>query len=224
MGFVKITSIIFASVILAVFITFTATKKYYSTQALPVSHCADPIAPPSAISPELKRSASISSVVAENKKITVDSAVPTDSLGPKVVDVNALLKEREAQQQHINSFREFVAADHKKPVIEEANLRFEAEAIDYQWAAVQEDKLLSAFADTASLSTYVPSHMSCRSATCKIVIPAQDDVSSEDAYRSVWQSLIHQNSTSNNTITYFRNAEKGEVVMYISTREKSIFQ
>lgn len=224
MGFVKITSIIFATVILTVFITFTATKKYYSTQALSAGVCADPIASSPAISSNITKAASSPLNAAENKNIIVNKVASVDSPEQKTVDVNALLKERDAQQQHINSFREFVAADHKKPVIEEANLRFEAETIDYQWAAEHEDKLFSVFADTASLADYVPSHMSCRSATCKIVIPAQDDLSAEDAYRLVWQSLIHQNSNPNNTITYFRNPEKGEVVMYLSTREKFIFQ
>jgi hypothetical protein len=224
MEFFKIASVIAMTVMLTFFITFTATKKHYATQELSVQACTDEAAS-FAIEPyALAQPSSQPPVVTENKNVIVNKVVSAVPQEQKVGDMDALIMDREAQRQHIDTFRKFAAADHKKPLVDEANLRYEAEAIDYQWAAVQEDKLFSAFADSASLAAYVPSHMSCRSATCKITIPSQDDVSAEEAYRMVWQSLINQNSISNDTITYFRNPEKGEVVMYISSQGNTIFQ
>lgn len=228
MDFFKIASIIAVTVMLTFFITFTATKKHYATQELSVHACTDeatPLAATLAIEPHtLTQPSSHPPVVAENKNVIVNKVVSVVPQEQKVVDMDALIMEREAQRQHIDTFRKFAAADHKKPLVDEADLRYEAEAIDYQWAAVQEDKLFSAFADSASLAAYVPSHMSCRSATCKITIPSQDDASADATYHAVWQSLINQNPISNDTITYFRNPEKGEVVMYISSQGNTIFQ
>jgi hypothetical protein len=228
MGFSKIASMIAVTVMLTVFITFTATKKYLATQESSAHTCADEatsLAASLIVEPHaLAQPVSHPPVIAEDKNLIANQVVAAVPQAQKVADMDALIKEREAQQQHIDAFRKFVAADHKKPVVDEVNLRYEAEAVDYQWAAVQEGKLLSVFADSESLASYVPSHMSCRSATCKITIPSQDDASADAAYHAVWQSLIKQNPVSNDTITYFRNQEKGEVVMYISTQEKSIFQ
>lgn len=229
MGFFKITGIIAVTVLLTFFITFTATKKYYATQESSAHACTDEIAyltPSLVVAPQaLTQPSSPPTVVAtERKNVSDNKVVATAPQEQKVVDIDALIKEREAQQQHIDAFRKFVTADHKKPLMDEVDFRYEAETIDYQWAVVQEDKLFSAFADSASLAAYIPSHMSCRSATCKIIIPSQDDASADAAYHAVWQSLINQNSTSNDTISYFRNAEKGEVVMYISSQGSTIFQ
>lgn len=228
MGFFKITGIIAVTVALTFYITFTATKKYFSTQEISVHSCtgeaASLVSSHAVEPPALTQPISHLPVVAEDKKVIANNVVVTAPQEQKVIDMDALIKEREAQQQHIDALRKFVAADHKKPVVDEANLRYEAEAIDYQWSAVQEGKLLSSFADSASLAAYVPSHMSCRSTTCKIIIPSQDDASADAAYHAVWQTLINQNPVSNDTITYFRDAEKGEVVMYISSQGNTIFQ
>ncbi|HEX7764202.1 MAG TPA: hypothetical protein VF433_11405, partial [Cellvibrio sp.] len=165
MGSFKIAGIIAVTVLLTFFITFAATKKYFTEQELSVHSCADEAASLAAAliaePHSLTQPISHPPIVAENKSVTVSTVVATAPQEQKILDMDALIKEREAQQQHIDALRKFVATDHKKPLLDEANHRYEAETVDYQWAAVQEDKLLSAFTDSSSLAAYVPSHMSC---------------------------------------------------------------
>ena len=200
-------------------ITFVATRNYYSAQSLPIDTCIDntitlsaisnSVAQPSQNTPEI--------IVSASQQLTADK---TSLSQQKNQNIDELVKAREQQQQHIDSFRKFAAAEHKQPLIEEANHRYEAEVVDYQWAAAQEDKLLSVFTESPSLSSYAPTQMSCRSSTCKFIIPSQDDTTADEAYQAVRQTLADQV----NSITYFRNPDKGEVVMYISAQGNSIFK
>ena len=226
MDFLKLTSMIAATAVLTFCITFIATKNHYSAKDMSVGLCPDSAVPPATVGnsfrqPSLKNSTVVSR---ENEGSGINQTSSVPQLTQTSENIEAVVREREKQQQQINVFRQFTAADHKQPLIDEANHRYEAEAVDYNWASAQEDKLLSTFTNSSALDSYIPSHMSCRSSTCKIIIPSQDDTNAANAYRAVLQTLVGSTSESNKTVTYFRDPEKAEVVMYISAQGNSIFQ
>lgn len=224
MGNFKFVSIIATTAILTFYTTFTVTKNHYIAPNLSADTCADDVAP-LVVFPSVSAPLSLDqSVLAENETTATNEISQAAQVIHKTADVEALVKARDAQQQQINILRHFASEKNSKSLIEESNLRYEAELIDYQWAATEENKLLSIFADTAALDSYIPTQMSCRSVTCKITIPSQDDASADKAYRALWQVLASNNPDSNYSITYFPNPEKGEFVVYISSQGNSIFQ
>lgn len=225
MGFFRLTSIIAVTSLLTFYITFAATKKHYTALDLSANTCVDEVVPLAVFSTaSIPLSSPDQFVLADNKTSATNETSPATQITHKAADVEALVKARDAQQQQINILRQFTSEKNSKSLIEESNLRYEAEVVDYQWAAKEENKLLSIFTDTAALGSYIPTQMSCRSVTCKITIPSQDEVGADKAYRALWQVLASENPDSNYSITSFPNKEKGELVVYISSQGNSIFQ
>jgi hypothetical protein len=224
MGNFKFVGIIAITATLTFYITFTVTKNHYIAPNLSVNTCEDDVIPLAVFPPASAPLSPDQSVVVENKTASTNEISPAVQVIHQTADIEALVKARDAQQQQINILRQFASEKNSQSLIEESNLRYEAELVDYQWAATEENKLLSIFADTTALDSYIPTHMSCRSVTCKITIPSQDDASADKAYRALWQVLASNNPDSNYSITYFPNPEKGEFVVYISSQGNSIFQ
>jgi hypothetical protein len=226
MGFVKLAGLVLVVAAAASYATFVATRDYYLTNGQPADLGSDSSAP-LAITPaysveKFPAPAPIAVTKSEEGEVKNNSPLPSSQPEQRIGDIERVVKQREAQQQQINNFREFVATEHKRPLIEEAGVRYETEPVNYQWAATQEDKLLSTFTGTSALQSFIPSHMSCRSATCKVTIPAQDDNSAAVAYQAVLQAFANQQV--NQSVTYFSDPAKGEVVMYISPEGQTFFQ
>lgn len=221
----KIITTVSLTAILTCSLTYIATKKYYGEIALQENLC-----PPVALDldpSESQVSPSASpEIIAEMKapmvgtkaeeKISGSLQQPTATNEKNPED---LIKAYELQQQHIESFKKFVNEDHKKPLIEAANDRYQAEAVNAEWALEQENNLFLIFSNSQELRAYIPNHMSCRSSTCKITIPVQDEVGANEAYRAAWRVL----SEKGNTVTNFPNLEKGETVLYVSQQGSNIF-
>lgn len=227
MGFLKLTGLVIGVAVLASYLTFITTKDYYSENNRLGSLCPDSSASLEIASPSSFEKFSVHPaivVTSSSDEVPKNNSLVSAQPKQQLENIENLVRQREAQQQQIDSFRKFVTAAHKKSLIEETDLRYEAEPVNYQWSSTQEDKLLSAFISSPALESFTPTHMSCRSSTCKITIPVQDDNNAEEAYHSVWQALVSDNQNANQAITYFRDSAKGEVVVYISAQENSMFK
>lgn len=225
MGILKLTGLVVIVIASTAYVTFVATRDYYLTSSRSADSRPDSSASFAVTSAYSIGTSPAPSLIAVSK--TEDGATKNNSSAPlqsesRIGDVERAVKQREAQQQQINNFRQFVVTEHQRPLIEEAGLRYETEPVNYQWASTREDKLLSTFIDTPALESFIPSHMSCRSMTCKVTVPVQDINSATTAYQAVLQALMSQEA--NQSVTYFSDSAKGEVVMYISQQDQTIFK
>ncbi len=213
----KIITIILLTAIVTGYFTFTATKNYVANSEQLAHECV-PVAQDIA-SPDLPTVIREPEVVAEmhEQKMAVDNAAKP--LVTSHANIESAVNAHEEQRKQIEAFRNFVNAEHKKPLIEEASDRYHAEAVNVEWATRQESSLLSVFSNSEELRDYIPSQMSCRSSTCKIIIPVQDEAGANEAYSAAWRAL----SPMGNTVTHFSNPEKAETVLYVSQQGKGIF-
>ena len=213
----KIIMIVLLTAISTCYFTFTATKNHFASASISPSECI-PVSQ-RVHSVEVPLAASKSQLVAEMHSDQMTAEPPVMPAVTQNENIEAVVAAREEQREHIEAFRRFVNAEHKKPLIEEANDRYHAEAVNTEWALAQENSLRLVFSESQELKDYIPSHMSCRSSACKIIIPVQDDTGANEAYSAAWRAL----SPMGNTVTYFSNPEKAETVLYVSQQGSNIF-
>lgn len=129
------------------------------------------------------------------------------------------------QESHINRLRSFSDGVAKDELSDNVSSQYQAERVDFEWAAQEESRLSSLFDNSGALSDYYPESISCRSSNCEIVVPLQSMDDESEVYQLVHEELIADDEEySQSTITSISNNQRGTVSLYLSkNHENTLF-
>jgi hypothetical protein len=126
------------------------------------------------------------------------------------------------QQQEIEQIRKFSESHDPASYNQILQNKYDAEEIDYSWAANREAELLNLFGTEKGLDYAVPTSLSCKSSNCQVKVPVSGQQQASLIYRAFLEAVIKNSGDSERPIiSYFPEPDGNELILYVSRNGSS---
>lgn len=126
------------------------------------------------------------------------------------------------QQKEIEQIRKFSGSHDPASYNRVLQERYDAEAIDYSWAANREAVLLNLFGTEEGLGYAVPTSLSCKSSNCQVIVPVSGEQQASSIYKAFREAVVKNIGDSERPlISYFPDSDGNELILYVSRNGSS---
>lgn len=131
-------------------------------------------------------------------------------------DVENHFKMKEQMSAHIQKIQEAGSLESFNTQLEQ---EFEAEEVDYEWAAEQETKLSELVYSSNDLEQYAIDSIECKSSRCKINLPATDTTQANEISERFIQTIASDGELAKNIRVIVSPDGKGGVNFFVNQPE-----
>lgn len=115
----------------------------------------------------------------------------------------------------------FIEGKSNKSIADTMKLKFDSEAIDYEWSSAYEQKVQDFFRETPGFSQFSPTAIECKSSHCRVAVVVADDMQAEEASRSIMTSIEKSSLGDSKKSVFVVNAEAGLLEFYLARDAES---
>jgi hypothetical protein len=154
------------------------------------------------------------------RRNALDADDQADASNPEQAGVSYEQFEKQKKQiDQVRQFSENHGGSSPSLVLQD---RYDAEPVDYGWAAQRETELLDLFGAAEGLDYAVPESLSCKSRNCQVVVPVSGERQASSVY-GAFRKAVAQNSSDSESpvVSYFSGPDNNELIMYVSRNGSS---
>lgn len=119
----------------------------------------------------------------------------------------------------IEKFRAALHSDDGESPVTMMQKRYEAEAVNYEWALDKETELLMLFDGPESAYAFKPLDVSCKSKNCQLIFAAGDEKQNQAMYMDLLKLVTEGNNAfPDQMLSYFSDPASGQLIIYLSEK------